>query len=213
MLLHTHPRAPNPRRLNLFIAYKGIDLPTREVDMLNKETTTPAYLAKNPRGLVPALGLDDGSTLCDALAIALYLEEKFPSKPLFGKTAEERAHIISWDQYQFDGGFLAVFEIIRNSMPQFESRAITGPLAAAQIPALSERGKLRLPAFLNDVDKQLAGRHYLVGEQLSWADISLYTTVDFAIAVRVPIPDGADHLRAWFERVKAELAPIESGSR
>jgi glutathione S-transferase len=209
MLLHTHPRAPNPRRLNLFIAYKGIELPTREVDMLNKETTRPEYLAKNPRGLVPALDLDDGSTLCDALAIAIYLEEKFPQKPLFGKTPEERAHIISWDQYQFDGGFLAVFEIIRNSMPQFESRAMTGALAVPQIPALAERGKLRLPAFLSDVDKQLGGRDYLVGGQLSWADISLYTTVDFAIAVKMPIPDDAGNLRTWFARVKGELAPLQ----
>lgn len=210
MKLHTYPHAPNPRRLNLLIAYKGIQIPTEVIDLATKQTVTPEYLAKNPRGLIPALELDDGSTLCDALAIALYLEDKFPQKALFGTTPEQRAFIISWDQYQFDGGFLAIFEAFRNSSPHFEGRAITGALSVPQIPALAERGRLRYPAFLTEVDKQLAGRKYLVGEQLSWADISLFTTIDFGGMMKMTIPDNLANLREWFDRIKTEIKPLES---
>ncbi|MET0379955.1 MAG: glutathione S-transferase family protein [Spongiibacteraceae bacterium] len=209
MKLYTYNRAPNPRRLNLYIAYKGLTIPTQQVDLQQQQARSPAYLSRNPRGVVPALELEDGSILNDALAIALYLEAVFPHKPLFGDDGLERARIISWDQYLFTDGFGAVAEILRNGNPAFANRPLPGPLDLPQIPALVERGKLRLGGFFDYVDSQLKGREYLVGNALSWADICLLVTVDFAGWVKIGIPERCEDLRAWYKHVQTELAPLE----
>jgi glutathione S-transferase len=208
--LYTYDRAPNPRRLALFIAYKGLHLPTQQVDLGKAEARSAEYLQRNPRGLVPALELDDGSVLSDALAIALYLEGVFPQKPLLGTDGLERARIVSWDQYIFNDGSTAVAEILRNGNPAFADRPLPGPLVLPQIPALVERGKLRLAAFFAFVDRHLAGRDYMVGNALTWADISLLVTVDFARILKTGIPEECGALRAWHARVKEQLAPMES---
>jgi len=207
MLLYTYDPAPNPRRVRLFLDYKGIGLPTRQVDLRKLEQLEPAFRAINPRCIVPALQLDDGSVLCDGLAICLYLESLYPERPLFGADALERARIVSWDQYLFTDGFQPCAEVWRNGHPAFAEHPLPGPHKFAQIPALVERGRERLAVFFAALETAVAGRRYLVGEALSWADICLLVTLEFAGRVRCPVPAGCPQLLAWQQRIAAELAP------
>src|SRR5690606_1248917 len=119
MLLYTYDPAPNPRRVRLFLDYKGIGLPTRQVDLRKLEQLEPAFRAINPRCIVPALQLDDGSVLCDGLAICLYLESLYPERPLFGADALERARIVSWDQYLYSDAFQPIADVLRNQHRAF----------------------------------------------------------------------------------------------
>jgi glutathione S-transferase len=207
--LYTYPPAPNPRRLDLLIAVKGLDIPVQIIDLRRNEAKSPAYLALNPRGLVPALELDDGSLLCDALAIALYLEDRFPQPPLFGASALERARIVSRDQQIFNDGFVPVAEILRNENPAFADRALPGRLPVAQIPALIERGRSRLQAFFEVMEAAVNGRDYLEGDALSWADICLLVVLDFAGWTKTSIPESCGELRRWHAAMRASLAPLE----
>ena len=208
MLLHTAEFAPNPRRLNLFIACKGIELATAPVDMRSGATRSEAFLARNPRGIVPMLELDDGTLLCDALAIALYLEGLHPQPPLFGSDALERARIVSWDQYLFTDAFQPTADFWRNSHPAFAESPVPGALKLPQIPALAERGRSRLLAFYVALEAQLDERAYLVGERLSWADICLSAWLDFAEKVAVPVPAECPRLRARQQQLRAELPAV-----
>lgn len=209
MLLHTADFAPNPRRLNLFVACKGIRLPTTLVDLRGGATRTTDFLERNPRGVLPMLELDDGTLLCDALAIALYLEDLYPQRPLFGADALERARIVSWDQYLFTDAFQPAADAWRNSHPAFADSPIPGALKLPQIPALAERGRMRVLAFYTALEAQLDDRPYLVGARLSWADICLLVWLDFAERVKVPMPAECTRLAVRREQLAAELAECE----
>lgn len=208
MLLHTYDPAPNPRRLRLFLDYKGIALDTRQVNLRKHEQFEPAYRAINPRCIVPALQLDDGGVLCDALAIALYLESLHPERPLFGADALERARIVSWDQYLYSDAFQPIAETLRNEHPAFAGRAVTGSEPAEQIPALAERGRRRLPAFWRALDQALAGREFLVGDQPSFADIDALVMIEFAGWIKETVPEDCAQLHRW----RARVAPLFGGA-
>lgn len=201
MLLYTYDPAPNPRRLRLFLDFKGIELPSRQVDLRRHEQFEPDYRAINPRCIVPALQLDDGSVLCDALAICLYLESLYPERPLFGTDPLERARIVSWDQYLYTDAFLPIADALRNSHPAFAGHAVTGPDSVEQIPALAERGRNRLPAFWCALDRALQGREFLVGDQPSFADIDALVMISFAGWIREMVPEDCVHLQRWRQRV------------
>ncbi len=205
MKLYTFDVAPNPRRLKLFLAYKGIELETIAVDLGKKEQLAEGYLAINPAGTVPTLLLDDGSVLTDVIACCFYLESQYPDKPLFGRTDMERARVLGWVHKIFVQGLMAVAEMVRNQGDFFKNRALPGPRDLEQIPALVERGKLRLGDFYALLESQLQGGDYLLGDSLSMADIDAMVVVDFAAWVKESIP--ADHAltQAWYERVKVEL--------
>lgn len=205
MKLYTYDLAPNPRRVNLFLAYKGIELPTRQIDLRTGEQLLPEYRAINPRCIVPALQLDDGTVLSDCIAICSYLEELYPQKPLLGTTALERAQVLSWDQHIFVDGFLAVAEALRNGHEAFKDRAEPGPNNIAQIPALEARGRVRLHNFWRELDNHLKERDFIVGTQLTFADIDAYVTTDFGARIRERAPERHTHLQAWYQRVKALL--------
>lgn len=205
MKLFTYDPAPNPRRVNLFLSYKGIELPTEQVDLRARKQFSPHFQAINPRCVVPALQLDDGSVLCDGIAICTYLEHLYPQKPLLGTDALERAQILSWDQYIFSDGFLAVAEVLRNQSPQFEHRALPGAELFEQIPDLIARGRKRLHVFYWALERHLQGRQFIVAEQLTFADIDAFVTVDFGGWIKEKIPDNCPNLSLWYERVKPLL--------
>jgi glutathione S-transferase len=113
MKLYTFDPAPNPRRVKLFLTYKGIDLPTVQIDLRQGAQFSKEFRAINPRCIVPALQLDDGSVLCDAIAICWYLEKLYPQKPLMGTEPLQQAQILSWDQRIYSDGFYAVADVHR----------------------------------------------------------------------------------------------------
>jgi glutathione S-transferase len=205
MHLYTFDPAPNPRRLQLFIDYKGIELDTTQVDLMRLEQLGEDYRRTNPSGTVPALVLDDGTVLSEVIGACAYLEEQFPDRPLLGSNALERAQVLSWDHRLFNTCLSAVAEILRNGNPNFAGRALPGPLEIPQIPELVERGKLRLGPGFAGADAALAASPFLAGERVSLADIDLLVCTEFVGWVKESVPDSCRHIHAWLPRAKEAL--------
>lgn len=178
MKLYTFDPAPNPRRLALFMQYKGIQIETVQVDMMKAEQLGDAYRQVNPLCTVPALQLDDGTVLSEVIGICMYLEGLYPDKPLLGTTALEKAQVISWDHNVFLSMMMAVASMLRNRGDGFRNRALPGPLDVPQIPELVERGRLQLEYALPQMDAHLASTPWVAGEHFSFADIDLLVCVD-----------------------------------
>ena len=205
MHLYTYDSAPNPRRLGLFLACKGVELPTTQVDMRSNEHRNPEFLAINPLGTLPALMTDEGVLLTEVIAICAYLDELNPGKPLMGTTPIERALVISWDHRIFVSIFEAFAEMLRNRSPAFANRALPGPLDVEQIPALVERGRKRFRGSLELFDAELGDKPFLCGDTLTFADIDLFVGVETARWVKESIPENCIRLHAWLERTRTAL--------
>lgn len=205
MKLFTYDPAPNPRRLALFLQYKGISLDSQQVDLGAAEQLQEHYRQLVPECTVPALQLDDGTVLTEVIGICTYLEGLHPDKPLLGTTPLEKARVISWDHRLFLTIYLAVAGMLRNRSKAFANRALPGPLDVPQIPELVERGKLQLAYILPQLDRELGTRPWLAGNSFTFADIDLLVAIDFMAWVRESIPEDCTHLRAWHDRARAEL--------
>ena len=141
MKLYTFDLAPNARRLQLFLNYKGIELETQQIDLGKLEQHGEEYAAFNPLRTIPALELDDGTLLTEVIAQVAYLESQYPEKPLLGSTDVERAQVLNWDHLLMISGFAAIRDMFRNSVKGFKDRASTGalPLSRTAYPALAGR--------------------------------------------------------------------------
>jgi glutathione S-transferase len=195
--------APSPRRVRVFMAEKGITLPTIQVDLRKGEQFDDTFRAVNPDCTVPVLELAAGRKLSDSVGICLYLEEMHPQPPLMGVDAADRATVAEWQRRAERDGFLAVAEAFRNSTPAFKTRALPGPDDYAQIPALIERGRARTQAFFKLMNARLADREFVAGERYTIADITAMIAVDFAGWIKLTIPDDCRHLRRWHQAVSA----------
>jgi glutathione S-transferase len=195
--------APNPRRVRIFLAEKGIALPMVQVNLRANEQFGPAFRAVNADCTVPVLELDDGARIADVMAICVYFETSQPQPPLMGVGARDRANVAAWQRRVEREGFLAVVEAFRNSTPGFKGRALPGPDDYEQIPALAERGRARLGKFFGMMNACLADREFVAGQQYSIADITALVTVDFAGWIKLRIPDDCSHLRRWYDTVAA----------
>ncbi|MDB3966317.1 glutathione S-transferase family protein [Porticoccaceae bacterium] len=194
--------APSPRRVRILMAEKGIELDTIQVDLMKAEQLTPEFLKINPLGQVPVLELDDGTRISQVMAICRYLEEIYPDNPLFGRDPVERAKVESINDQLQANGMVAVMEAFRNATPGFVNRALPGPHNYAQIPALSERGMLRLDDFFSDLEAHLASNQYMVEDYFSVADITGFTVVEFARWVKKSIPDECSKVNRWYHQIK-----------
>lgn len=209
MKLYTFPPAPNPKRLDIFIAEKGVKIDTSPVDLMAGEQRREPFLSVNPWGTVPTLVLDDGTVMTEVIGILSYLEELYPQVPLLGLDPVSRAQILSWDHRCFSEGFNGVAEVLRNSSDAFVGRALPGPIAYAQIPDLVERGRKRIHGFYRVLDEHLKGKPFMVGNTFTVADIAAYVFVNFSGWVKETIPDECEHLSAWYQKV-AERPSIQS---
>ncbi len=191
---------PNPAVVTMFLAEKGVEIPTEKVDLMGGENRQAPYLQKNPAGQLPCLELDDGSHLAEIIAICEYLDEKFPSPPLIGSTPEERAHTRMWVR-RID---LNVCEPLANGfryaegLPLFQSRMRTIPHAADDFKALA-REKL---TWLDG----LVGKAWIAGDRFTLADILLFCFLQFGAQVGQPLDPANQNLVAWMDRVKARVA-------
>ena len=205
MKLYTYDPAPNPRRLELFMTWKGIEIETHQVDLMTAEQLGDEYRAINPDCTVPALVLDDGTVLTEVIGMCTYLEALYPEKPLLGTTPLEKAQVASWDHKIFLGPFMAVASMLRNKSDGFRDRGLPGALNLPQIPELVDRGLLQLQDILPKIDAHLADSTWVAGDNLSFADIDLLVCVDFLAWVKQSVPEDCTHLKAWYERASAEL--------
>ncbi|WP_417471279.1 glutathione S-transferase family protein [Maricaulis sp.] len=201
MKFYDYKAAPSPRRARMFIAEKGLEIETIQIDLGARAQFDEAYRAVNPRCTVPALALDDGTVLCDNASIARYLEEIRPEPPLLGRTPVEKALVAEWLSRVEWEGFMGAAEALRNTSEFFKDSAITGPDRYEQIPALAERGRQRAAAFLTVMDQRLGEANYLGGDAFSAADIAGYAFVDFAAWVKLKPGPELTHLANWREAI------------
>lgn len=196
--------APSPRRVRIFLAEKGIIVDRVMIDLRKNEQLGESYLAINPRGLVPALRLDDGEVICESAAICRYFEALHPDPPLFGRTPLEIARIESATRRVESDGYVAAVYVLHNANPAFAARATAGKWPEmAQIPQLAARGMLMWEMFVETLDRDLASREWLAGDNYSFADITALTTVDFARAAKLAVPESAINLRRWHDLASA----------
>ena len=195
--------APSPRRVRIFAAEKGITLPTVQVDLRNGEQFSDAFRAINPECTVPALQLDDGTVIGDAVAICQYLEELHPDPPLIGSTPQERAVVTALNRAIERDGFFAAMDALRNTAAGLKGRALPGPHDYEQIPELAERGRKRLAYFFRDMDGRLASRAFVAGERYTLADISAMIVTDFAGRLKLAVSDECANLKRWYAVVSA----------
>lgn len=193
--------APSPRRVRMFIAEKGIDIETIDVDLGSKEQMLPEFRKVNPNCTVPVLLLDNGTRYTSTAGIRNYLETLHPTPSLMGETAEERGRIadVQW-RIEMDG-LMAMSEALRNSAPRMSGRALTGPFDYEQIPALAERGKLRVERFLAGIDELIGDNPFAAGKYFSIADIDLLVVIDFAKWIKLGLPEDAKNARRWYSNV------------
>ena len=204
MKLYHWTSSPNSRRVRIFIAEKGISIPFHPVNLAEKEQFSDWFRAINPRQQVPALLLDDGTTIAEVPAIWRYLEETYPEPPLLGHDAKGDALVTMWERRVELEGFAPTMEGVRNAAAGLKGRALSGPHDYDQIPELVERSKRRIADFYTDFDIRLAENAFIAGTEFSAADITALVTVDFATAgLKMPIPDHARALQRWYDKIAA----------
>jgi glutathione S-transferase len=202
MKLYQSNGSPNSRRIRIYLAEKGISMAVVPVDLGAREQFSEAYAAINPRRVVPALVLDDGSTIGEVPAIIRYLEEAHLNPPLLGTTPKEKAVIAMWERRMEQEGFAAVMETVRNGAVGLKGRAIAGPHDYDQIPELVERGRRRIADFHGDLEIRLAEVPFVAGDQFSVADITAVVAIDFATkALSLPIPAENAASARWYDSV------------
>jgi glutathione S-transferase len=195
--------APSPRRVRIFLAEKGVSVPTVQVDLRKGEHFSPQFQAINSDATVPVLELDNGTRIADAVGICVYFEAIHPEPPLMGENAEQKGVVTAWQRVTERDGFYAIMEAFRNATPAFKTRALPGPDNYAQIPALAERGRARVTRFFERMDGRLAQSEFVAGPRYSIADITAMVTVDFAGWIKLSIPQECSHLRRWHAQVSA----------
>jgi glutathione S-transferase len=197
MLFYDSPNpAPNPRRVRIFAAEKGISLPSKEVSIPAREHKAPEFVAKNPRGQTPALELDDGTVIAESVAICRFLEALHPDPPLFGRTPTEIGVIEMWNR--------RVEMIAMNPVGQVWVH--THRFTAA-IPGRNEEwgeaNRPRVAEAFAFFDRSLENSEFLAGDRYSMADILLLTTVDFARFAGCAAGESLSSLTRWHETVSA----------
>lgn len=200
MKLYDMRQAPNPRRVRIFLAEKGIDVDRVEIDIGSGANLQPAYLTINPRGVLPALKLADGTVIDESEAICRFFDAQQPEPNLFGVGAREAGLVAMWSRRCEFEGMSSVASIFRNTAPQFAGRA--GPGAGApspQIPALADRGANQLKRFFAMIEARLAVSEWLAGDRYTVADITGLVTIDFAKWVKVRIPEENAATSRWYE--------------
>ena len=202
MQLYEFSLAPGPRRVRIFIAEKGIEIPSVQINTRERQQFSDEYRAVNPNCVVPTLVLDDGTCLGESVAICRYLEETHPEPNLMGRDAREKAVIEMWNRQAELEGYLAAVDAVRNSAPMFEGRGVAGVTGGVpQIPALAERGRQSMGRFFAKLDGRLAENSHLAGDRFSIADITAFVTIDFAKRAEIEIPEGCTNVARWFAQV------------
>lgn len=194
--------APSPRRVRMFLAEKGVTVPTVQVDLRAGEQLRPEFIKLNPWATVPVLELDDGTAISEASACCRYIEEIHPQPPLLGSTPKDKAVIAMWDHRCELDGFFAVAEALRNEAKGMAGRALAGPVGYEQIPALAERGRARAKRFFEVLDARLAESAFVAGPELSVADITAFVAVDFAGWLKLAPSESAHALRRWLDGMR-----------
>jgi len=188
----------------MFLAEKGMDIPSVQVNTREREQFSDDFRKVSPRSIVPVLELDDGTCIAESVAICRYVEEIQPEPPLFGRDAREKALVEMWSRHAEADGYGAAGQMIRNSAPMFADRGVAGvPGGVPQIAALAERGRQTLDRFITYLDGHLADNTFLAGDNFSIADITAFIGVEFSQRADYELPANTDHVKRWRDAVAA----------
>lgn len=203
MKLYDMTKAPNPRRVRMFLAEKGIEIDRIEMNIAAGDNLTPEFLAINPRGLLPTLVLDDGQVLDESIAICRYFEALQPEPNLFGTSPLESAIIEQWQRRIELSGMAAVGMVFRNSAPHFANHVVAGDVPAIpQLPALVEQGTILTQHFFRRLNDHLGHQPFVAGHRFTVADITGFISLDFSKWVKLFPGEDMPHLLAWYARIK-----------
>jgi glutathione S-transferase len=197
MKLYDGGRAPNPRRLRVFLAEKGIAVPMEQVDLGGLQQKSPAFTAINPLQRVPALVLDDGTAITESIAICRYFEYLQPEPPLFGVGALGQAVVEMWNRRAELHLMVPVSHAFRHLHPAMRE------LEVPQVAAWGEVNKPRVLEFLAILDRELAARPFIAGAEFSVADITAMIAVDFMKPAKLAVPADHRNVLRWHAEVAA----------
>ena len=197
MKLYDGGRAPNPRRVKVFLAEKGISVPVEQVDLGKMAHKSPQYTAINPLQRVPALELDDGTVISESIAICRYFERLHPEPPLFGADAKDMALVEMWERRLEFHLLGPISHILRNSHPAMKEMEVP------QVPAWADANKPRVMDFLTLLDRELKARRYIAGDRYTVADITGMIAVDFMKPAKLSAPETLTNLKRWHDEVSA----------
>jgi glutathione S-transferase len=197
MKLYDGGRAPNPRRVRIYLAEKGLTVPLEQVDLGALAHKSPAFTAVNPVQRVPALALDDGTIITETMAICRYFERLHPEPPMFGRGAKDEAIVEMWQRRVEFHLLVPISHVFRNSHPAMKEMEVP------QVPDWAEANKPRVTDFLRLLDRELKDRRYVAGDQFTVADITGLVSVDFLKPAKLAVPEDLGNLKRWHGEVSA----------
>lgn len=190
--------APNPRRVRMYLAEKGLSPPYTDIDIQKREHKAPDFLARNSLGQVPTLVLDDGTAIAESVAICRYFEALHPDPPLFGRTPVEQANVDMWIRRIELQLMMPVSLFWVNAHPL--TAGLSGQKYKDYGEAQKRRAAERMIWLSNDIGD---GREFIAGDAFTMADIVAESTVDFAKFIGIAMPEEASALAAWRARIRA----------
>ena len=207
MKLYEFAPAPSAQRVRVYLAEKGLEVPTEQVNVREGAQFAEPFNSMNPFHCVPFLQLDDGTVIAESMSICSYLEELHPEPALFGRTPEERAVIDMWlRRFELDG-FIPLLHALRNHVATFAGRVVPGTRSdLPQSPAMVARGKEMMEVFLDRVEPHMASNEFIAGPEFTVADITGFFTLRMACALEMDINASWPAVAAWFAKVSARPA-------
>jgi glutathione S-transferase len=195
MKLHDYAGAPNPKRVRVYLAEKGLKIPTEQVDILSGKNRSPEFLAKNPMGGLPVLELDDGTYLAESLAIMEYFEDLHPTPPMIGTTPLERARVRALERICELSVMGRVAQVFQNTHPFMAGRMKQSADAA-------ENGRNFLSQSVKVLDGMIGSNAFVAGAKPTIADCTLLAALQFAEFAQIPIEPSCKNVARWYESFK-----------
>ena len=186
--------APNPRRVRIFLAEKGLNVSYEPIDIFKRVNRQPPFLAKNPFGTIPVLELDDGTCISESVAICRYFEEEHPQPPLFGRTSREKAEVEMWNRRVELNLLRAIGMVWAHGSPLTAS-------IVQQIAQNVEPNRKRAAEFYEILDRSLETRRFIAGDEYSIVDISALCAIDFARILDLTPDAKLSSLARWYAEV------------
>ena len=204
MKLYDFGPAANSKRVRVFLAEKGIEVPIVELNVREDDQFKEPFTSMNPFHCVPFLELDDGTVIAESISICRYLEELHPEPSLFGRTAEERGIIDMWNRRVELDGFMPALHAVRNKVPLFAGRVVPGTRTElAQLPMMVERGTEMADIFLARLEPHMAKSAFIAGAEVSIADITCWFVINMVKMLGIDVEGRYPNIHRWHTEFSA----------
>ncbi|GEA10056.1 glutathione S-transferase family protein [Alteromonas sp. KUL49] len=199
MKIYETRTAPNPRRVRMFLAEKGIDVDYVQVDIQSGENLSKEMRKKNPIGKIPILELDDGTCIAETDAICTYFESIQPEPPLMGTSPIEKATISMWQRQVEFAFMLQIGMCFQHSTGYFKDRMVP-------VPEYGKQAGINAAKYMSILERRLGESEFIAGDQFTIADITALCSMDFARVVNIRMKDEQVNLQRWYENVSSRAS-------